>query len=366
MKKRFGMAALAAAGLALLASSVSASDTKAQVVEEIIARVNNDIITLSDYEKAEAALQEEVQQDCQGCPQEKLDALYQARAKNLLRDLIDQSLLVQRAKDMGINVDTDVVKQLDQIRQQNNLPSIDALEKAVESQGLSWEDYKQNLADRLLTQRVIQQEVGSHLSVGTDEVQKYYDAHKGEFVRPEEVFLSEIFFNTKGKSPQEAADARKKAEGILARLKKGESFSALAKRYSQGPTAKDGGSLGAFKRGELNPEIEKAVFPLNKGDITGVIQTPNGFEILHVNQHYQAGLQPLDKVEDEIMNKLYSQKIEPAMRDYLEKLRQDSYVVVKPGYVDSAAVGGNTVIQEVSPSQDKGRGKKSKKRRKHG
>ena len=104
------------------------------VVEEIIARVNNDIITMSDYQKAEASLQQEAQQECQGCTPDKINEMVAGERKNLLRDLIDQSLLVQRAKDMNISVETDVVKRLDAVRQQNKLPSMEALQKAVESQ----------------------------------------------------------------------------------------------------------------------------------------------------------------------------------------------------------------------------------------
>ncbi|MGC2253122.1 MAG: SurA N-terminal domain-containing protein, partial [Candidatus Acidiferrales bacterium] len=125
------------------------------IIEEIIARVNNDIITLSDYQKAEASLLPEVQQDCQGCTDAKISGMVADEKKNLLRDLIDRSLLVQRAKDLNINVDTDVIKELDSIRQQNGLPSMDALEKAVEGTGANWEDYKQLLQNQLLTQRVI-------------------------------------------------------------------------------------------------------------------------------------------------------------------------------------------------------------------
>jgi peptidyl-prolyl cis-trans isomerase SurA len=330
------------------------------VVEEIIARVNNDIITLSDYQKAEAALPDEVQQDCQGCPPDKINAMLAEEKKNLLRSLIDKSLLVQRAQDMSIDVTTDVVRQLDQIRQQNKLPSLEALEKAVESQGMGWEDYKQEITDSLLTQRVIQEEVGSTIKISNEEIKKYYDAHKSEFVKPEEVDISEILFNTQGKSPEEMTAIMKKAQDVLNRLKLGEDFGALAQRFSDGSTASQGGELGVFKSGELTPQLEKTIFALHKGDITGLIHSDTGMEIFRVNQHYDAGQQPLDKVEMDIENIIYQQRIPAAMRVYLTKLRRDSYVVVKPGYVDTGAAGGSSVIQEVSASgQDKGKKKKS-------
>lgn len=330
------------------------------IVEQIIARVNNDIITLSDYQKAESSLHQEAQQDCQGCTDEKINEMVQDEKKNLLRDLIDQSLLVQRGKDLDINVDTDVIKRLDTVRQQNGLPSMDALEKAVEGSGANWEDYKQQMKNSILTQKVIQQEVGPTVKIANDEVQEYYAAHKSEFVKPEEVDISAIFFSTENKSPQEVAAIKEKAEALEKRIKAGEDFGALAKRFSEGPTANQEGELGEFKRGEMNSDIENAVFALKKGDSTDVLEASNGLQILHVNQHFDSGLQPFSKVEDEIENSLYQSKIQPAMRKYLTQLRKDSYVVVNAGYTDSGGASGGSVIQEVPYSTEKDKVKKKK------
>ena len=161
-----------------------------KTIEEIIARVNNEIITLTEYQKARETAVEDAKQECQGrCTTEQLQTFIEDRQKNTLRDLIDQSLLVQRAKDMGISVKPEVIKQLDQIRIQNKLDSIDALEKAVTSEGMNWEDFQSNIENHLLTQKVVGSEVGSHINITDDEVAKYYEAHKTEFVRPEQVAL---------------------------------------------------------------------------------------------------------------------------------------------------------------------------------
>lgn len=343
-------------------ATLSAQDppTKARVVEEIIARVNNQIITLSDYEKAQASLKQEVAQDCQNCPEDKLEPLFEDRKKNLLRDMIDQALLTEHAKDLGLSVNADVVRQEDQIRQQNNLPSIDDLKKAVEAQGLSWEDFEANLRNKLLTQEVIRKEIGSRISIGSDELKKYYEEHKDQFVRPEEVILAEIRLSTEGKSPDEVGALRKKAADLLARIKNGDDFAELAKRNSDGPTAKEGGELGEFQRDQLSPEIRDAVFSLKKGEITGVVETKGGFEILKVLEHYEAGLQPMQKVEGEIMNRIFMSRMDPVLRDYLSELREESYVLVKPGYVDTGAVATNTGIQETAPTPDTAAKKKKK------
>ena len=353
--------AVLAAGVLLCATQLPAQ-SKPQTVEEIVARVNNQIITLTDYQKAEAGLREEVAHDCQGCTPDKIQAEVKDQEKDLLRGLIDNLLLVERAKDMNISVDTDVVKQLDDVRQQNKLDSMEALQKAVESSGMSWEDYKTQMKNQLLRQKVIQQEVSGRMDISPDVVQQYYNAHKTEFVMPEQVVLSEIFLSTEGRTPEEIESIRKKAEDLHGRLVRGEDFAQIAQRYSEGQTARDsGGELGSFKRGVLDPALDDAVFRLNKGQFTDVIQTKTGFEILKVDQHYQAGQQPLSTVENQIENKLYMQQMEPALRKYLAQLREESYITIKPGYKDTAAVAGQTAIEEVPATPDEG-GKKKKKK----
>jgi peptidyl-prolyl cis-trans isomerase SurA len=355
-----GIIVFAALWLALPSSAPAQS--KGIVVEEIVARVNNDAITLSDVQKADQGLHEEIVHDCQGCPAEKMDEIYKEKQKDLLRDLIDQSLLVERAKDLGISVETDVIKRLDDIRKQNTLGSMEELEKAVESQGYGWEDFKSQIRNQLLTQEVIRREVGSHINIPNDDVKKYYEEHQKDFNRPETVMLSEIFLSTQGKSPEEMSSVEKKAEDLRNRVVKGEDFNEIARHFSEGSTAKDGGELGTFEHGQLAKQLEDIVFKMDKGQMSDVIQTKEGFEILKVEAHFQAGLQPLDKVENEIMNRIYSQKMQPTMREYLGQLREQSYVMVKPGYTDSAAVPGASVIQEVAPTPDAADAKKAKKK----
>ena len=333
-----------------------------KVVEEIIARVNNEIITRSEYERARVSAEDDAKQECQNrCTPEQLKTDTEERQKNALRDLIDQSLLVQRGKDMGISVEPEVIKQLDQIRVQNNLDSLEALEKAVTSQGMNFEDFKNNIRNSILTKRVISSEVGSHITIGEDEVEKYYNEHKKEFVRPEQVALRSIEVSTQGKTEAEIADLKKKAETALKRVKDGEDFGEIAKRYSDGSTAKQGGYLGVYKHGELSKELEDVVFKMKKNDLTGVMETKQGFLVLQVLEHYDEGEQSLAKVKNEIMDNLYSERMQPALREYLKTLREQSYVVIKPGYQEIAG-GGNSEIQEVSSTPEVTKSKKGRKK----
>jgi peptidyl-prolyl cis-trans isomerase SurA len=348
----------------VLAAGVSAgAQEKGHAVEEIVARVNNEIITRSDYEKALAQAVEETQQECVKCTPEQMKAALEEKRKNTLRDLIDQSLLVQRGKDMGVSVETDLIKRLDELRQQNNLASMEEMEKAVTAQGLNWEDFKSNMRNGLLTHRVIGSEVGSHIQIDKDEVAKYYQEHMKDFVRPEQVVLRELFVTTEGKNEAEKADQKKKADGLLERVKNGEEFGELAKRFSDGSTAKQNGYLGTFKRGELAKELEDKVFALKKNGLTDVMETKQGYLFLQVMEHYDEGQQTQAKVEPEITEKLYGQRMEPALRNYLKTLREQSYVIVKPGYTDTAGLG-NAPIEEVNSTPEELRAKKMKRHRK--
>jgi peptidyl-prolyl cis-trans isomerase SurA len=332
-----------------------------KTVEEIVARVNNDIITRSELEKARASAEDEARAQCSGrCTPEQLQVAVEDGQKYALRDLIDQSLLAQRGKDMGINVEGDVVKQLDQIRIQNKLPDLDALERAVTSQGINWDDFKTSIRNRMLTQAVIGQEVGRHITISHEDEMKYYNEHKSEYVRPEQVALSAIEIKTEGKKEADIPALREKASTVRKKALEGEDFGELAKRYSDGSTAQQGGYLGVYKRGELSKELEDVVFIMKKNQLTEVIETKSGFLILKVMEHYEEGEQPFDKVESEIQEKLYSQRMEPAMREYLKTLREQSYVVVKPGYQEMSG-GGNSEIEEVSTSPETTKEKKSHK-----
>ncbi len=334
-----------------------------RTVEEIIARVNNEIITRSEYEKSRQSAEEGAREDCQGkCTPEQLKAEIEQRQKTSLRDLIDQSLLVQRAKDMGVSVEPELIKRLDAIRIQNKIESMEELEKAVTSQGLNWEDFKNNIRNTLLTQRVVSSEVGSHITISDEEVSKYYEAHKKEYVRQEQVALREIEVSTQGKKPEEIPDLKKKAETTLQRIKDGEDFGEMAKRFSDSNTKTQGGFLGLYKRGELSKELEDKVFNMKKNELTEVTETKQGFLILQVLEHYDEGEQSLAKVKNEIMDKLYGARMEPAMREYLKTLREQSFVVIKPGYVDAAGGPGNSEIQEVSATPEASKVKKGRKK----
>jgi peptidyl-prolyl cis-trans isomerase SurA len=321
----------------ILTPGLLSADT---VVEEIIARVNNQIITKTDYEREQQQLKEEAQQQ----DPVRADQLFGDQQKDVLRGLIDRELLLEKGKDLDVNAESDLIKRLDEMRKQMKLDTMEDLEKAAQAQGVSFEDFKQNMKTEIITQQVIQREVGGHINVSKDEEQKFYDAHKAELSRPEQVKLSEILISTEqaGDDQQKLDVAKAKADDLLKQIKAGADFAEIAKKNSEGPSASQGGDLGLFERGKLAKQLEDLTFNMKKGDVSDVIRTKQGFVILKVTEHQSAGVPAFNEIEPRVQEALYMQKLQPALRDYLKKLREEAYIDIKPGYVDTGASPNET------------------------
>lgn len=337
------------------------------VVEEIIARINNQIVTHTEYVRSKDQLKQEAQQQDAA----NADKIVAERDKDVLRDLIDQQLLLEKGKDLGLTADTEVIKRLDEMRKEMKLESMEELEKAASGQGISFEDFKQNLKNQIITQQVISKEVGSRMSISKEELQKFYDDHKRQMEQPEQIRLSELLVSTEKKDKDKDAStdesaklaaAQAKAEDLLAQIRKGTSFEEIAKKNSDGPTAAQGGDLGYFKRAALAKELEDKTFAMKPGEVSDVIRTKQGFVILKVAEHQVAGVPPLSEIEPKVQDAIYMQKLQPALRAYLQKLREDAFIEIKPGYVDTGASPNQTKPIETT-AKDAG-AKELKKRKK--
>ena len=337
-------AALTAALLAIPALPQSsrpaepASPYGGVTVEDILARVNDQIITRSDYDRAQKELDDEARK--QGASMQQISDAH----KDLLRNLIDQQLWLSKGKELGINGETDLINRLNEIRKQYNLASLEDLEKAAQEQGVSYEDFKANIRNQIITQQVMRDEVGRHISFTPGEVQRYYDEHKQEFVQPESVRLSEILVGTPADATDaQVAAAKAKADDLVAKAKAGSDFAQLAKSSSEGQTAAQGGDLGAYKRGQLAKIFEDATFDQKTGAVTEPIRTKQGFVIFKVVQHVSGGPQPYKDVEQQVEQEYYGSKMEPAIREYLTKMREDSYIDIAPGFTDTGASSNKRV-----------------------
>ena len=354
-------AALALAAAPAFAQTVSAPSKNAaaaapqspyhgEIVEDIIAQVNDQVITTSDYARAQQELDAQAKQ--RNMTQVDLDA----QKSQLLRDLIDNQLLLSKGKQLGITGEAETVRQLDELRKQNNLDSMEALEKAAEQQGVSFADFKASIQNRIITSQVIRDEVGRRINITQSDEQQYYDEHKDQFTTPESVKLSEILVPTADPdNAAQVASAQTKADDLEAQLKSGKDFAALAKASSGGSTAAQGGALGDYKRGSLGNVLENATFPLKAGEYTAPIRTKQGFVILKVVDHTASGQQPFSAVQPQVEDAVGMQKMNPALRQYLTRLREEANINVKPGYVDAGSSKNETrpIYSAYQPPQTK-------------
>jgi peptidyl-prolyl cis-trans isomerase SurA len=324
--------------LAQVKASAPASPYGGTTVEEIVARVNDQIITTSDYDRS---MQETDQEERQhGATLQEMSEAH----KDLLRNLIDQQLWLSKGKELGITGETELVNRLNEIRKQYNLATLEDLEKAAKDQGYSFEDFKANLRNQIVTQEVMREEVGRKINVTPGEEERYFEEHKQEYSQPESVKLAEILVSTGtpgaaplGDDPQKVTDAQAKANEIEAKLHGGADFSQLARSSSDNSTAAEGGDLGTYKRGQLGKVFEDATFSLKTGDFTEPIRTKQGFVILKVLDHTPGGVPAFKDVQQDVEQNYYMSKMEPAIREYLTAMRDDASIDVKPGYVDTGA-----------------------------
>ena len=309
------------------------------VVEEIVAKCNGDIITRGDLDRSRKQLIEALRRE--GLTGPALEQALQEQEKNLLRDRIDQLLLVQKGKDLNINVDGEVAKRLASIQKDSGIADPEKFQEWVKEQaGMPFEDFKSDMKNDMLRQRVIRQDVGERVQIKHEELEKYYNEHKSEFVREERLFLREIFVSTDGKDAAGTAAAEKKAKDLVARARKGERFPEMARDNSEAVTAKSLGELPPFKKGDLASNIEDQVWNQPKGYVTDPLRTGNGYLILKVDDHQKAGQAELSEVENEIMEKLYAPRMQPKVREYLSELRKSAFLEIKPDFVDSGATAG--------------------------
>src|SRR5579875_691330 len=327
-------------------SSMCLAADDAAVVDQVVARVNGDIISQDELQRFTRELAAELK--AQGANGQQQQQEVCKREKDVLRDRIDELLLIQKGKELNVNVDSDVSKYMANLQRTSGMTDTDKFHEYVRQQsGMSYEDFLSETKNQFLTREVVGEEVGRHINITQKEIEDYYNAHKQDFVREEKVYVSEILISTEGKDAAGVAAAEKKAKQVAEEAKRGERFTDLARDNSDATTAKEGGALGGYKKGELMKTLEDSVWNLPKGAVTSPIKIATGFEIIKVDDHTKAGLAPLPDVKNEIENALYAPKMQPKVRDYLTQLRKQAFLQIKAGYVDTGAVPGqNTAWQD--------------------
>jgi parvulin-like peptidyl-prolyl isomerase len=203
------------------------------------------------------------------------------------------------------------------------------------AQGVNIEDIKQQYRDQMMYQMVIQRDVSRSVFLTDEEIEAYYEEHKEELSQSESVRLREILISTALRTEEQAADRTRE---VLVRIRKGDDFGDLAREYSDAPTAQEGGELGTFDPTTLSQQVQDLVVKLLVGGVADPQLTPEGYMIIQLADRTEGGVPPLEKARNAVSNELYMDRVQPAFRKFLDRMRKENYVFVKVGYTDSGAI----------------------------
>ncbi len=297
------------------------------VVNAIAAIVNDEIITLHDVNReAQPAIAEA----------EKKGALNDAdRAKirrTALDRLVEKKLTEQKIRELNIKVSEEEIRQaIDDVRKQNNIPSQEALVAALAGQGLSFDQYRAQLQEQIEKLKLVSMEVRAKVQVGESEMREYYTANLAKYTEDESYRARHIFFKTGDKAtPEEILRSKTTALAVLEDAKKGKDFAELAKKFSEDPAArKDGGDLGSFKKGDMQPELEKTILSLKPGEVSDLVSTPIGFHIIKLEARVAGTTKPFESVKSDIEEILYRKKSEERFSQWVKELRGKASVEIR-------------------------------------
>ncbi len=302
---------------------VFSMSARAKVVERIVAQVNDDIITLSDLNREMNEIKQDLATKFSG--QQLEDEIKKAQ-KDVLDELIRQKLLYQKGNELGFSsgIDVQVSAYLERIRKENKFKDMQDLERAAAQQGLTLAALRERIRRQIITQGVVQEFVGSRITLLSQEIEKFYKDHAAEYTIPEEVSLSEIIIPFEGNEKE----AEAKAGEIRKRAAQGEAFTTLASQFSKGPTASKGGSIGSYQTAKLNPETATAIAGVKEGELSAVTRSREGFVIYRVDTRKPASLRPLDEVRDDIKNRIWTAKFNPEYDRFISELKEEAYIQI--------------------------------------
>jgi len=315
-----------AIGIVMIVGLLGAVPAGAEVIEEIVAKVNDDIITMSELEREEQALMAELYRQYTG---DALDAQVQQARAVMLQSLIDRKLLMHRAERL---YDMSKMKEvlLEGFMQQQGIPSVQELERLLAAEGQTVDELTRRLLEMAAPEEVIRFEVVGRLSVGDREIQAYYDEHTEEFEIAAEVMLREIVFIARG-AEQEQRMAE--AEQVHQRLLDPDvSFAVVATEVSEASSSTQGGLIGPFLRGDLVKELEDPAFTLPLGVISEVLATANGLHIIKVESRTEDSMRPFEEVKEELRDRLEDEKYSKALDEFLVKARNEANIWISPAY----------------------------------
>jgi parvulin-like peptidyl-prolyl isomerase len=293
-----------------------------QVVEAIVAVVNDEVITLSEYRSEYNGLYESLRAQV---PEDQFGELWQQRREALLDQMITSMLLLQEARRKGINVAEQLRMTIDNIKTENNLESDARLIQALQAQGLDFEVWKSRLEEDILRQGVIYSEVRSSLVFDDSDIVEYYNTHPEEFTDPLEYTLKAVFVSKEGRSAEEAESRRKE---ISDKLAEGSEMAAVVEEYSEGPEKESGGDLGSFKTGELAANLESQVKDLQQGQLSDWIDVGTGWYLIQLTERKEPRLNSFEESREAIQERLYQQAEQGKLEEFITKLKETSFIKI--------------------------------------
>ena len=299
------------------------------MIDEIVAKVNDETITFTDLQSELAVLKAGLQAQIED-PQDRAQR-FELQRRGMLRGMIQSRLMMQKAEElgMGANADVQVSAYLEYVRKESGIPNMEVFDQVLRRQGSSMLELRRRTREKVIGETLVSQMVYSRLTVMTQEVEEFYESNIKLFTEPAEVELAEILFLIEGK---DKAQVHSKAEDVLNTLEAGAAFEDLAKEFSEGATASSGGGIGSFKQGSLSEALEKVVFKIEEGTSSDIIEAGYGYQIVKVLSRKAARKKTLDEVRPQIMNAIQAKKGQPEIQKFLENLRRESFIYVAPEY----------------------------------
>ena len=297
----------------------------AGIVDRIVVVVNDDIITLNDLNHALKPYMNQIKS--MGYASEKEVDVSAKLQQDILDRLINQKLTDQEIKKTRLEVsDEEVDGAMEKIKAENFYSDAD-LRKALSAEGMSLEEYRNNMKEQILRSRLVNREVKSKIVITEQDVKAYYEAHSEEYGREQKYHLRNIIMRLSPMAAEaEKRDVMKRMAGVLEKLNNGESFENLARQYSESNLAAEGGDLGFFKLEALSPQLQETLKDLRAGDFTSVLETDQGFQIFYIQEIRMIPGKPLTEVSAGIQEKLYTEIVNKKYIEWLEELRKRSHV----------------------------------------
>jgi parvulin-like peptidyl-prolyl isomerase len=301
----------------------------ADIVDKIVAVVNEDVITLSGFNVAFEPYRKNIEENYQG--KDKEAVLKQAR-ESFLQRLIDNMLIEQEAKKAGVGIvvkDEEVMGVIKDMLAKDKSTMEDFLKKLAR-EGNSLESIKGDIRNQIMRMRLLRREIKAKIVVSDEEIGEYYNKNRQNYEGKEAVRIKQILLLL---PPQANKAMRMKVKdqtnNLRKRIKNGEPFELLAVKYSQGPEAKQGGDVGFIERGVIIPEVEAVAFSLPLGQVSEVIESSLGFHIIMVVDKRGAGLKPIAVVREEIKAKIEDEKLDKRYEEWITAIRKKSYIEIR-------------------------------------